>query len=64
MACDGGMPPASPTPTPRRARKSCANDCAAPHSAVMPPHTTAAAAIRLRRLWFTAQTAAGMLSVV
>ena len=27
----------------------------------MPPHTVAATAMRLRRLWFTAHTAAGML---
>jgi hypothetical protein len=50
MEVDGGVPPASPTPTPIRAASICQKVCASPQQRVMKDQRTSAPAMMLRRL--------------
>ena len=61
---EGGDAPASPTPTPNRARNNCVKFCARPQSAVITLHMAAEIAIIFRRLLISAHRAIGILSVV
>ncbi len=60
---DGAVPPASPTPTPKRPNMSCVKLRARPHSAVIPDQMSNAQARMLRRLARSAYTASGMPTV-
>ena len=60
----GATPPASPTPTPIRARKIWVKLWVAPHSAVKALHTSTAIAMMLRRELRSANHAIGSASVV
>ena len=60
----GATPPASPTPTPSRARNSCQKFCARPQTAVIALHTTSAIVMIRVRLLRSANSAIGMPSSV
>jgi hypothetical protein len=60
----GATPPASPIPTPTRAKNSCQKFCAMPQTAVMPLQTTSAPVMIQVRLQRSASIAIGMASVV
>ena len=57
---DGGVAPASPTPTPMRAITNCKVVWDMPHSIVKPDHSTRDAATMLRRFERSASHATGM----
>ena len=57
-----GMVPASPTPTPMRARNSCQKFTTAPHRAVMVLKSAMHTTMMLRRLRRSARAAMGMPS--
>jgi hypothetical protein len=63
MEWDGGLPPASPMPTPIRASASCQKPAARPQNAVMTDHTVIEMTRIHLRLWRSASRAMGMPSV-
>ena len=60
MECDGGVEPASPTPTPIRARASCRKLAAYPQATVMALQMVMAAVTMFRRWLRSANIAMGM----
>ena len=60
--CDAGIVPASPTPTPIRARKRCQKFCAKPQVAVITLKIPVQMTMMLRRLNRSARAAMGMPS--
>ena len=58
--CEAGMVPASPTPTPMRARNSCTKLATAPHAAVMTLKIEIHTTMMLRRLKRSASAAMGI----
>jgi hypothetical protein len=59
----GGVPPASPTPTPMRASMNCQDVRERPHSALIADHATREAERMLRRLERSASQEIGMPKV-
>ena len=59
----GGVPPASPTPTPMRASMNCSEVRERPQSALIADQTTSEAARMLRRLERSASQEIGMPKV-
>jgi hypothetical protein len=63
IACDGGLPPASPMPTPTRAAANCQKFAANPHTAVITDQIATDREMMSLRLPRSAQIAIGTPSV-